>query len=216
MGKDNVNRLAAELGRSLCACPCGQCDLLTKDLGLCRTLIRLLASGQPVSPEALAEASGDSRRNVLAAIQASTNVELDGQGRIVGAGLSLVPTPYRLRVDGRLLYAWCALDALMYPPFLGMTATVESPCAATGVPIRLRVSSSGVDDVTPPQAVVSVAIPDSTCDVRQGFCHHIHFFRSAEDAERWPDRRPDLLLLSVAEAYDLGKQLTGMAGGQVD
>lgn len=86
MSNDNLNHLAEELSRSLC-----------------RTLLRLLAQGQPVSAEVLAETSGRSREDVLSVVHASSNVELDGQGRIVGAGLSLRPTPHRLSVDGRRL-----------------------------------------------------------------------------------------------------------------
>ena len=33
MSNDNLNHLAEELGRSLCRCASGQCDLLANDLG---------------------------------------------------------------------------------------------------------------------------------------------------------------------------------------
>jgi alkylmercury lyase len=146
MSDYSVNHLAKELGRSLCRFGSGQCDLLANDIGLCRTLIRLLAQGKPVSSEVLAQASGRSQEDVLAVIHGSSNVELDGEGRIVGAGLSLQPTPHRLSVNGRLLYAWCALDALMYPALLDADVQVESLCAVSGAPVRARVSAHGVHD----------------------------------------------------------------------
>ena len=208
MSDYNLNHLAAELGRSLCHCASGQCDLLANDLGLFRTLIRLLSHGQPVSAAELAQASGRAREDVLSLIQASSNVELDDAGRIVGAGLSLRPTPHRLVADGRQLYAWCALDALMYPPLLGMVVQVESPCAATGEPVRLRISTADVEVVTPAEAVVSVVKPVDTLGVRQGFCNDVHFFRSAQTAIPWLKQHSGALLLSVTEAYHLGRLMT--------
>lgn len=210
MSNENLNQLVEELDRSLCRCSSGRCDLLANDLGLCRTLLRLLSRGQPVSADALSRASGRTREDVLSIIRASGDVELDGQGRIVGAGLSLRATPHRLSVDDRLLYAWCALDALMYPPLLEMTVQVESPCAATGAPVRVRVSAVGVEDVAPAEAVVSIVKPDGGTGVRQGFCNDVHFFTSAQAAAPWLDRHPHGHLLSVAAAYRLGRRLAGM------
>lgn len=208
MSDINLNHLMEELGRNLCRCGSSQCDVLANDLGLCRALIRLLAQGQPVSADVLAQASGRAREDVLAVIHASSNVELDGQGRIVGAGLSLQPTPHRLSVDGRRLYAWCALDALMYPPLLDTVVQVESPCAATGEPVRLRISTADVEVVTPAEAVVSVVKPVDTLGVRQGFCNDVHFFRSAQSAIPWLKQHSGALLLSVTEAYHLGRLMT--------
>ena len=207
MSDYNLNRLAEELGRSLCRCGSGQCDLLSNDIGLCRTVIRLLAQGQPVSADALAQAAGRAREDVLAVIQGNYNVELDARGHIIGAGLSLRPTPHRLAVEGRMLYAWCALDALMYPPLLDMVVQVESPCAATERLVRVQVSTHGVQDVAPADAVVSVVKPDAAPGVRQAFCSHVHFFRSAQAAAPWLQAHPHGYLLSVGEAFRLGQRL---------
>lgn len=208
MSQRSLKRLAEKLGRSLCHCATGQCDLLDNDLGLCRVLIRLLAEGQSVAPDVLAQASCRSREDVLAVIQASSNVELDGQGHIVGAGLSLRPTPHRLLLaNGSVLYAWCALDALMYPPFLGVSVQVESPCSGTGDIVQVRLSISAVEEVVPAETVVSIVMPDGALGVRQGFCTDVHFFRSAQAAAPWHEQHPSAQLLSVSDAYLLGKEL---------
>jgi alkylmercury lyase len=60
------------------------------------------------------------------------DLETDEQGRIVGSGLTLRPTPHRFALDGRQLYTWCALDTLIFPVVLGQGATVESPCHGAG------------------------------------------------------------------------------------
>ncbi|WP_406011622.1 organomercurial lyase [Streptomyces sp. NBC_00637] len=37
-------------------------------------------------------------------------------------------------------YTWCALDTLIFPGVLGVTAHVESPCQTTGILVRLTVA----------------------------------------------------------------------------
>ena len=44
-------------------------------------------------------------------------------------GLSLVPTPHRLCLDGQVLFTWCALDAVGIPAGLSADAAVTAPCA---------------------------------------------------------------------------------------
>jgi alkylmercury lyase len=62
------------------------------------------------------------------------DLERDEHGRIVGFGLSLRPTAHRLLIAGRELYAWCAMDALVFPTLLEVDLRVHSTCAATGAP----------------------------------------------------------------------------------
>lgn len=207
MEKQTLVQLARDLKRSLCNCAPASCDLLQNDPGLCRTLIRLLAEGQPVPMAALARAAGRSVADVAALVRASGDVEVNAQGRVVGAGLTLRTTPHRLQIADRTLYTWCALDALMYPPLLDRTVRVTSPCAASGAPVHLTVTAAGPQDVTPAEAVVSIVTPDGSRGVRQGFCSDVHFFRSAGEAQPWLEQHPGARLLSVAEAYELGRQL---------
>jgi alkylmercury lyase len=67
------------------------------------------------------------------------DLETDEQGRIVGSGLTLRPTPHRFALDGRQLYTWCALDTLILPVVLEQGATVESPGHGAGTTILLTV-----------------------------------------------------------------------------
>jgi alkylmercury lyase len=103
--------------------------------GLYRPLLRLLADGQPVSIEDLAEAAGRPVDDVRQTVASLPDVELDDEGRIVGYGLTLRETPHRFEVDGKRLYTWYALDTLVFPGLLGRTARIESPCHGTGTTI---------------------------------------------------------------------------------
>jgi alkylmercury lyase len=142
--------------------------------------------------------------------------ERDADNNVVGImGLSLNATPHRFYVNGARLSAWCAEDTFFLPAVLDRTATVESKSPVTGEWVSLTVSPQRVEEVDPAGAVVSMVIIDPE-DANMGsveaiwgiFCHHIFFFASREEAERWTTGRDDIELLSVDEAYQLGRQLS--------
>ena len=174
---------------------------------LMRHLILLLAEGQPVHPNRISAIFGRPPEEVLEILRQMSSIEWDKSGNIVGAGLTLQPTPHRFQLNGRTLYTWCALDALMFPGLLGQTVQVESPCAGTGIPVRVTVTPEGVEKVEPPEAVVSVVTPQASPDVRRAFCDYINFFRSPEAAAKWLGEHPGATILPVAEAYQLGHRL---------
>lgn len=170
-------------------------------------LIRLLAEGKPVSPERIASALGRSREEVMGILSQRPDIEWDDAGSIVGAGLTLRPTRHRFQTSGRLLYTWCALDALMFPGIIGETVRVESPCAGTGQPVRVTVTPEGMESVEPSGAVVSFVAPEASLDIRRVFCCHVNFFSSPSAASEWLASHPGATTLPVDEAYQLGRRL---------
>ncbi len=175
---------------------------------LCLQLLRLLARGQPVAPEELAATLHLPRHEVTAALHQLSNTEVDREGNIVGSGLSLVPTPHCFQVNGHALFTWCALDALVYPVILQQAAQVASRCPVTGGMVRLTVTPEGIKDLEPPSAIVSLVLPEraAVCrDVRGTFCHQVHFFSTPEAASLWLAQHPGAFLLSVEDAYQLGR-----------
>lgn len=169
--------------------------------------LRLLARGEPVTPGEIAAAVGMPQEDVASLIRTLPSVETDEDGNLVGLGLTLRPTPHRFEIEGRRLYTWCALDTLAFPQRLGAAARVESPCRATAEPVRLEVDPEGVRSVEPPEAVLSVVVPDNRCDLRAGFCDEVHFFRSEEAASDWLEEHPGAFVLPVREGFDLGRLL---------
>ena len=178
---------------------------------LTQPLLKLLTAGQPVTAEQLAVAAGRSAKQIHAALPSMPSIELDEQGRVIGMGITLNPTPHRFEVDGTSLYTWCALDTLIFPALIVRTAHVTSPCHSTGEPVRLTVSPDRVCDVTPSTAVVSIVTPDDMSSVRASFCNEVHFFASADAAEPWLTEHPGAAVLPVADAFALGQ---GMAAKQ--
>ena len=177
----------------------------------CRALVQLLAEGHPVAPERLSSALQMTVEQVAEVLAGLADLEVDSSGNVVGWGLTLIPTPHRFRVNGQQFYTWCALDALSYPALLQLPASVESSCPVSGNPVTLSVTPTGIHDLTPPMAVVSVVIPEQgrICDRGRGsFCTQSLFFRSRRDALRWQASSPTARLLSVEEAYQVGRLIS--------
>jgi len=170
-------------------------------------LLRTIANGKPVTQMSIASALGMSLGEVQAALTAFKDIEYDDDGNIVACGLSLTTTPHRFQVNGRNLFTWCALDALMYPVALRQTAQVESLCPVTGIAVRLTVTPTGVSFLAPAGAVVSIVIPAAQagcCNVRNAFCSQVHFIASPQAADTWRSMHPEATIVSVEQAWCLG------------
>lgn len=186
------------------------------DLAVLVPLLRLLASGDPVEVAALATATSLSVEEIRDRLAAVPDTEYDDQGRIVGQGLTLRPTPHRFTVDGQELYTWCALDTLVFPTLLDRAARVESASPTSGEPIRVTVEPAGVTAVEPAAAVVSLVNPATMSSIRSSFCNQVHYFTSAEDAQPWLEKHPGGEVVPVADAYELGAALTTTTLAQPD
>ncbi|MFN2545186.1 MAG: organomercurial lyase MerB [Actinomycetota bacterium] len=208
MPSPNVKEVATELARTLRRTPAGE------PIGvLGPALLRLLARGKPVAPVEIAAATGVPQEEVKARLAAFPDTEFDEDGNLVGMGLTLRPTQHRFEIDGRQLYTWCALDTLMYPSILGTSARIESPCRATGDLVQVEIGPEGIERVDPATAVVSIVMPEDSCNLRGGFCNEVHFFRSQEAAGEWFRAHPGALILPVAEAFEVGQALNDATYG---
>ena len=110
------------------------------------------------------------------------------------------------------MFAWCAFDTLTYPVELHVSAQITSRCPVTGKNIRLTVTPERVLDLDPPDAQVSLVVEVAAggcSNVREDVCTYGHFFASPEAATRWQETHQEVLILSVEEAYQVGKLLIG-------
>lgn len=172
-------------------------------------VLRLVAGGEPVTLEQVAQATGRPVQDVRKALAGLPDTEFDDTGRIVGWGITQRETPHRFNVGGRHLFTWCALDTVMFPVLLGQPAAVSSPCHATGQPVQLQVEVDPhrVSHLTPPDAVVSIVTPGPTPSIRGAFCNQVHFFSSAAAAAPWLAEHPEATVVPVAEVFTLSRPL---------
>ena len=171
-------------------------------------IYRLLATGEPVPPEAIAAEAGVAVKRVGELLDQWIGVYRDAEGRVVGYwGLALSEMNHRLEVAGRTVYAWCAWDALFIPALLGQTAEVTSKSPVTGEVIHLTVSPEGASSADGTDVYVSFLEPDEEKlaeDVIGSFCHFIFFFASLEEGRQWTTAHPGTYLLTLDQAFELG------------
>ena len=171
-----------------------------------------LAEGSPASVTDIAQRAGEGAEFVESVLASWPGVYRNEDGYVVGFwGLTieeLVPT-HSLEVRGHQLYTWCAWDTLFLPGLLGAEARVESACPITGETISLVVDPDRVAATSHPNAVLSFLVPERgfDADIIQSFCHFVHFFSSPGDGERWTAEHPGTFLLSLEEAFELGRRV---------
>ena len=184
-----------------------------------RLLIRAwkrLAKGRPISSAQVDQMVSGLAISADEAHQFLRNIsERDSSDNLVGIfGLSLNHKwRHRFRLDGGSLRTWCAWDALFLPPILNETVTIESDSPETGQTVQLKVSPHQVEDCRPAGAVVtivnldpSVHDADSVNAIWSNFCHQVYFFPSRTEADQWATGRDNINVLTVDEAFELGKQ----------
>lgn len=173
-------------------------------------LYRLLAQGEPVELQTLAAAVSVPLRRVEAIIKNWPGVYCDKKRRFVGYwGLAIPQMSHKFSVDGRRLYTWCAWDSLFLPEILGKGADVESICPVTQDPIRLEVTTGGVERVEPATTVMSFVVPDPIKfqqNVLTSFCHYVHFFSSREAGQAWTSRHDGTFIVTLDQAVFLAQE----------
>lgn len=184
--------------------PCNDAEFLSSVSGVeaLPQLLRLLLRGQPVDLAELVDIAGDSGTELATVVRAQPGSEWDGEGRLVGFGLTPTPTDYKFLVEGRTLYTWCASDTLLFTLILGSDSVVEATCPVTRQRLRLELTPRGITSVTPPETVVSQRHrEDLVGNLRADICDHGHFFASPTAAADWLDAHPDGQVLSIVDAF---------------
>ncbi len=177
-------------------------------------IYRLLArKAAPVSPVELADSLEMTADDVQAILAGWTGIFYDDHNCIIGYwGLTTKEMSHRFVVNGHTLYTWCAWDSLFIPRIIGRTARVESVDPVSNESVRLTVSPQGIEEVEPAGVCTSFMLPEADSlrvDVIRSFCHYVHFFASEETAEEWvstSEKKADLVILSLVEAYRIGAE----------
>lgn len=180
-------------------------DLNGEDKAIVGALYRELAQGDPVTSATLAARTGVPEETVVARLEAWPGVFRDPAGHVVGFwGLAIPEMPHRFHAEGgKPIHAWCAIDPFLIVPVIGRTARVESKDPVTGEPVTMTVTPDNVQDLSPPDAVVSFLLPTGELgrDVIQTFCHFVLNFASEASGSHWTARHPGTMLLTVDEAF---------------
>lgn len=170
-------------------------------------LVRLIARGQPVELLEIAQFAQRPVAEVERVLRAQPGTDWDDQGRLIGFGLTQLPTEHRYIVDGRTLHTWCATDTLLFTLILGMAAVAESTCPATGQAIRVELDPEAVISVEPHEAVISERHQGAEVgNLRSEVCDEGHFYASHAAAQGWASDHPEGEVLSVTDAFERCRQ----------
>jgi len=179
-------------------------------------VLKTLACGRPVNRHQVVQIAADLDMSPKEAHEVLAGVcERDAEGRILGSmGLSLNDQwASRFYVNGTQLRTWCAWDSLFLPPLLNRTASIVSFSPRRKKEVRVTVSPAQVEWACPKTAVVSIVNlgtrdqdTSSVEAIRSNFCHQVYFFPTEQEAEEWAEDKENISILSVEEAYELGKR----------
>ncbi len=174
-------------------------------------IYRLLARAEPVPLAAIAAEAGVSTARIEELLDGWSGVYRDAEGRVVGYwGLTPSEMDHRLDGGGHTVYAWCAWDALFIPALLGQIVEVTSKSPNMGTSIRLTVTPEGAESADGQKVYVSFLEPPDeeklAEDVIGSFCHYVFFFPSLEEAQAWTAAHPGTYLLTLNEAFELGRR----------
>lgn len=174
-------------------------------------MLHLLSQGQPVPHDRALDAIvevGVERARAETLLDALT--ERDDDGAIVGLGLTYNRTAHEITIDAFTMWAWCAMDTLIFAVVLNKPVTVASTAPGSGQLVRLDASPSGIIGVDPPGAVITHPVRtrdqvdlSSMTTIWGTFCHHSFFFPSRTHAEEWAAGREDIEILALDEGFDV-------------
>ncbi len=172
--------------------------------------LRLLARGEPVTHSQIADAAGVPDEDAEESLRSWPLAFWDDQDRIVhfwGMSIDRLEPTHSMEIDDMTVYGWCAWDTLFIPEILNTDAHVESADPHNGETVRLTVTPEGVKQIHPLGAMVSFLLPDGPlgADVVQRFCHFVHFFSSPESGQAWIGQHPGTFLMTVDQAFELGR-----------
>ncbi len=79
--------------------------------------------------------------------------------------------------------------------------------------MRLSVAPEGVTHLEPPGAVMAFLLPSAqtfqadALKAIASFCHYIFFFPERAAAAAWTGAHPETTVISVADAFELGRRM---------
>jgi mercury(II) reductase len=189
------------------------------------SLLQLYAeSGRAPAPDALAERAGLSETTVrllLQELRGRDLVVLEGE-RIVGAyPFSDRDTGHRVTLDGRVLNAMCAVDALGVGAMTDRDVVIVSCCRHCGAPIRITTRDRGraLAEVEPQAAVMWQSVRYESACAANSLCATTAFFCTDEHLSAWRRERSANepgFRLSIEEGLEAGRALFGPSLAGID
>jgi len=176
-----------------------------------KTLYQSLASGKAISIEDFSKKINLPASETEQLLNSWTGVIFDDKNNITAFwGLSTTPTTHRFFINDIELFTWCAWDLLFMPHILQQTVKTETRCPITDTSIQLTISEQCIEQVSPPEAMITFIKPDLDAlkqNVTGSFCQYIFFVASEAAGKQWQQQQENGFLLSMDQGYRLGENI---------
>lgn len=135
--------------------------------------------------------------------------EVDAEGNILAfAGLSIVPTNHKFEVNGKTLYTWCVVDAILFADWLDVCAHIISSDPVDHSSIELEIDGSRLLWTKPYPLFISWVETIDTCDIRGSLCNHVSFFASEVTANQWLKNNDGGKILSIDDFFNASAEVS--------
>jgi hypothetical protein len=189
--------------------------LSSSERALYRWVIERFALAMPPTATQLAEQAHTLALEASAALAAFAREDLvhtDDEGAVtVAYPFSARARGHEVAIDGRVVQAMCAIDALGIAAMLDQPIEVRSHDPISGHEIRVHANSEAVTSWEPETAVVLAG--SSACEGQSccRCCDVLNFFESTENAQRYlrKDASVDGMPISIPEAAAAGRAIFG-------
>jgi len=121
------------------------------------------------------------------------------------SGLSITPTNHKFIVQGKTLYTWCALDAILFTEWLDVSSQIISQDPIDNSLIELNIDCDHLVSSNPYPIFLSLVEKMDSCNIRGSFCNHVFFFASEQTAKQWLDSNANGKILTLEDLFESNK-----------
>ena len=173
-----------------------------------KILLGFAGRGRPLSREEMAEHLGDIPVDTaLQQLATDDLVVLSPDGsEVTGAyPFTMDERVHTVLINGQLLHAMCALDALSVGPMFNAATTVNSRCHVSDAPVEVRMQGGGVVSVSPEQPWLGIRWQGTSGCAARSLCLDMVFLRDSKTAEGWQRQdRDNISILDLPSAVGMG------------
>jgi mercuric reductase len=175
-----------------------------------KVLTSLVEHGRPPRDDELKSVLGEeSLADSLRQLGADDLVVLDAQGKhAVGAyPVTSEQTPHKITVNGHIIHAMCALDAISVAPMFNTSVLIESSCHVTQTPVTVQMQDSDILEAAPSAEVtVGIRWQMPSAVAAHSMCMEMVFLKDRQTAEAWQDGDTEnTSLFTLPEALAFGE-----------
>ena len=151
----------------------------------------------------------DSVNEAVEVLKSNDMVVFSSDGQPIGAyPFTMEKREHRIRINGHIVNAMCALDALAVSPMFKMPAEISSTCRATGASVTIRQSGTTIENQKEAGeirfGIVWGAANSCSC-CANSLCMEMMFLKDGQVAEEWlAADQGNREIFTLAEAVEFG------------